>query len=322
MLEKFKWQKRKGNAAVFFVLIIGFALLVFLVSSGALKRFGVEKIDFSSLNSFRKSTSSIVQKSTSSSAIKPVPKKQEPTAAPIIKPKPAPTSTINPSQIPAGFTLEQLSPYFKKIRIGSVSPGSSRSYGVVNLTANLKESEAVDVTGWVLKGKSGSQFIPQAVEVYGPLGLTSPGDIVLKKGHILSIHSSKSIIGQNLRLNKCTGYLESLFDFIPALPRDCPKTYSDRSELYEFSGQCEDYVRSLGTCKIPEMNFLWLTSDSKCRDFLDKVNYRGCFDKHRQDGDFLSYEWRVWTGSRFLDERHDRVFIFDKNGLLVDERSY
>lgn len=308
----------KGNAVIFILLVIGFAALVLLSGSGFLERLGIEKLDFSLPTSLK-------PKSDTAKPRPVIPKKD----TKITTPKPTSTiktalatSTIRPWEVPEGFTLEQLSPYFKKIRIGSVSPGSPRSYGQVYLTTNLKEGEAVNVTGWLIKGKRGSHFIPQAVEVYGPLGLTSPGDIVLKKGHILNIYSSKSVIGQNLRLNKCTGYLENLFDFIPALPRDCPKTYSDRSELYEFSGQCEDYVRSLGVCRMPEMNFLWLTGDSKCRDFLDKVNYRGCFDKYRPEADFLSREWRVWTGSRFLDERHDRVLLFDKNGLLVDERGY
>jgi len=322
MFEKFGEQNKKGNAAVFFVLIIGFAVLVFLASSGAFKKVGIDKLDLSFSEFYKNSggtnkasTSPAISKSSSSKdATKLIPKEQ-PTQL-----NPAPTSTISPSQIPIGFTLEQLSPYFKKIRIGSVSPGSYNYYGTVRINTNLGDKEAVDVTGWFLKAKNGNQFIPKAIEIYDPTGLASEGNLVLKKNDYLNIYTSASAIGRNLRLNECIGYLENVSKFIPPLPKNCPRP--QWSEIENFSGVCYDYILSLGTCSFPKSNALLPINDYACREYLDKLNYKGCFEKYRRDPNFLSHEWRVWMGSRFLDARHDHVYLFDKNGLLVDERGY
>ena len=321
MFEKSKWRNKHGNAALFFVLIVGFAVLVFLAGSGALSKFGIQKMDFK-FSDFYKSSSSTRKVNTASTSsvsgsknnAKSIPK-ETPTQL-----KPVPTSTISPSQIPAGFTLSQLSPYFKKIRIGSVSPGSYASYGKIALSTSLGDKDAVNVTGWLLKGKNGSQFIPRAVGVYDPSGLSEESDIIFKKSDYLYLYTTVSAIGRNLRLNLCTGYLENVSKFTPSLPKNCPRP--QRSDVESFSGQCYDYILSLGTCSFPKGNLLLPVNDYACREYLDKLNYKGCFEKYRQDPNFLSHEWRVWTGSRFLDPRHDHVYLFDKNGLLVDERSY
>src|SRR5579871_6440960 len=58
---------------------------------------------------------------------------------------PAPTSTINPADIPPGFTAAQLSPFFHEVRFGGGSNGQ------FSLNANVNASETIDVTGWEIK---------------------------------------------------------------------------------------------------------------------------------------------------------------------------
>lgn len=226
---------------------------------------------------------------------------------------------VNPADIPKGFTLEQLSPYFKKVRIGSVSPGYFGGYGQVSLYAYTLDAP-LNVSGWVLKANRGSLFVPKAVDVYDPSGLTPESDIVLKSGETVNIYSTTSPIGKNLHLNKCIGYLENVMTFNPQLSRSCP--YISRSDVAGFTGQCQDYIFSLGSCKFPAPNPPIAINDYACRAFLDTLNYRGCFDRYRTDADFLDREWRAWTGSRFGDDRHDRILLFDRQGLLADEYSY
>ncbi len=202
-----------------------------------------------------------------------------------------------------------------------MSAGSVTSLGRVGLsTPGLEKEEGVNVTSWLIKGRRGGQHIPKAVEVYDPSGLTVESDIVLKKGETLNIYTSTSAIGRNLRLNKCIGYLQNTSKFVPALPKDCPRP--NRSEVQNFSSRCYDYVLSLGSCAFPKPNVLLPFDDYACRAYLDTINYKGCFERYRSDSDFLSREWRVWAGSRFLDERHDKVLLLDKQGLLVDIREY
>lgn len=222
--------------------------------------------------------------------------------------------------IPEGFTADQLSPYFGKVRIGSVSPGSQFSYGRLSINANLGKEESVNVTGWFLQANRGSQFLPRAINVYDPTGLTPESDVFLRRSETLVLYTTQSAIGKNLRLNKCIGYLENTNKFTPSLPRNCPSV--GFSEISSFTGKCQDYIRTLGSCRLPAPNPDVPETDYACRSYIDTINYRGCYERHRGDGDFLSREWRVWTGSRFLDERHDRVLLLDKQGLLVDIYSY
>ncbi len=226
--------------------------------------------------------------------------------------------------IPEGFTKEDLSPSVGLVRIGSISGSWSGSYGQISLISKLTGDKKIDITGWQIKGRTGLFYLPKAVPFYSPSGLDAPTDIVLGKGEVVNIYSSASAIGINLRLNKCLGYIENTNHFTPALPKNCPRPIDEVSGIYNFSSKCQDYITSMGSCSFPKMNQPWLQNSNEygCRSFLESINYKGCFDKHRSDSNFLSNEWRVWAGSRFLDPRHDRVLLFDAKGLLVDSTTY
>ncbi len=306
---------------LFLVVILGAAL--FIVRSDVVKR------TFNSLGKF----SLILNPSTSTGShatsglpnlfYSPQPTPPPPrfvSPPPPQLPPPAPPPSINPYEIPQGFTEKDLSPYFHKVRLGSVSPGSDFSYGQITLSANLSGSDVLNITGWLLQAQGGGQFIPRAVNVYDTVGQPVESDIYLQAGDQVYIYSSQSVVGLNLRLNKCTGYLENSNHFTPPLPLNCP--YIDRSQVSSFSGKCQDYISSLGGCRLPDSNPPVPENDYACKSFLDTINQRGCLDRHRNDRDFLSHEIRIWTGSRFLDERHDRLLLLDKQGLVVDAYSY
>ncbi len=304
---------------VFILLILVFVGVIFLSTSGSLEKIGIDKVDFSIF----KNNSSGTSAKSGGTIKKPEPKNSRSIPIKTIA-SPKSTSTINPKNIPEGFVLEQLSPFFQKIELRSVSPGSASSYGRIRVEAiKLLEGEAVSMRGWQIQGKRAILYIPQAVANYGPAGVDSPSDIVLKNREFINIYSNTSAIGINFRLNKCMGYLENVNKFTPALPRSCPDVLDDFGN-YNLSSQCEDYLDSLQTCALSKTNQLWLQNSNEfaCRSILDQVNYRGCFERHSTDKNFLSSEWRVWTGSRFLDIRHDRVLLFDNRGLLVDEYEY
>ncbi|MEK7138546.1 MAG: hypothetical protein AAB787_03495 [Patescibacteria group bacterium] len=303
-----KKDKREGNIAIFILLLIAFVGMLFLVQSGSLKKFGIEKLDFS----YKKSTSTV----STSGGGKGSSGSGSGTSGQVKS-----SSTISPKSIPEGFTLEQLSSHFKKITISSVSGGSPRSESKITLSGSkIGTDEAIDITGWMIKGKKSSQYIPKAVNDYIPTGTAAESDIILKKGNVVYMYSNESAIGINLHLNKCIGYLNNNIKFTPTLPNNCPKL--DLSEVANVSDECYKYVRSIGMCKLPKTNLVLPQNDYGCRPFLDKVNYKGCYDAHRTDEDFLSKEWRVWTGYKFLVAEVDQVELYDKNGLLVDLRKY
>jgi len=231
--------------------------------------------------------------------------------------------TINPSEIPPGFTLAELSPYFKKITFDGVSAGNSYYYGTISLsTYGLAASDTVDITGWQIKTDRGGEYLPRAIDLYDPSGLTSPSDIILGQNQSVNIYSSSGPF--NLRLNECIGYVGNSNKFTPPLPENCP--YIDQSAISKmgFTGACENYIYSLGSCQTPDLNsFQVPQNDYACRDYLENnFNYKSCFNAHASDPNFLSNQWWIWMGSSPLDQYHDTVDLLDKNGLLVDQYTY
>ncbi len=229
--------------------------------------------------------------------------------------------TIATSAIPQGFTRNQLSPYFHKIRFAGISfPGN------VTLSGSFGEDTvAIEVSGWYIKSARGGQFVPQAINVYDPTGLGQETDIYLKPNDVLRMFSSVSAIGKNFRLNKCIGSLENTNHFTPSLPGYCQPLYKDYSEISGFTGKCQDYISSLNSCISPDFSSTNIPRDDyACQSYLqNNFGFKGCFDKYRGDADFLTNEIWAWTGNdRLFDERHDRVLLFDRAGRVVDEYVY
>jgi len=264
----------------------------------------------------------------------PTPKYVAPSSAPTSI-SPAPTSqkstissqepTIPNYLIPKDFTREQLSPYFNKVKISSVN---TWNYPIqIRLYSYLSNNEKVNITGWRIKSNNGQLIIPQAVNIYESSGLSPMTDIILSGSNSIVIYNNQNSLGKNLRLNKCLGYLQENYFFNPSLPQNCPSI--SHSEISYLSGKCQNYIQSLWGCKTPEKSFYdflaTIGDDLICRNFLDTINYQGCFEKHHLDSDFLSNEWWLWLNwgaQPILDKQHDRLLLFDKQGLLVDEYTY
>ncbi len=243
------------------------------------------------------------------------PKTSEPTKSPV---------TVTP---PQGFTVGELSPHYRKVRITSVYPSySSRSPRILSLRANLSGNDTVEVSGWRLKNNKNSEVvIPQAMYLYNPFSfLGNQSDIILSANHIINVYFPRSPLGKNLRLNKCTGYLNNNYETKPSFPNNCPSV--KRSEIASFPGECQSFILSLRRCEEPtsnELNSFTSSNNLACHDFLGEINYRGCYNRYSSDADFLSREWRVWLNKGFnLDSLHDRVLLFDEEGLLVNEYIY
>lgn len=228
--------------------------------------------------------------------------------------QPVPTTT-------APIANATSSPYYGEVRFGSAFPGNGGN-GEISLYAYPpNQSTTIDVTGWLIKTNRGGLYIPQAVNVYDPLGLAPETDILLHYGDYLDIYSSSAPV--NLRLNECIGYLPNRSQFNPELPDTCPYSYNPTA-TQSFSGACQNYIQSLGSCQEPDMNSAQIpTNDYACVQYLEThFNYSSCFNQHDTDPNFLSNQVWVWTGSTPLDPYHDNVELLDKNGLVVATYSY
>lgn len=232
------------------------------------------------------------------------------------------TGNIDPTNIPAGFTASQLSPYYGEVRIGSVSPGSAYYYGTIVLDTDFpyEATGTIDITGWQIKTRDSGEYIPQAIDVYDPTGLTPPSDILMKNGDDVYLYSSSAPF--NLRLNECIGYIANVADFSPPLPSYCPQV--NQSQIQNFTGECQEYIDSIGACQQPDMSSPQIPrTDYACQDYLENnFTYKSCFEAHDDDPNFLSDQVWVWTGSNVADPYHDSVELLDRSGLLVDLYTY
>ena len=321
------WFRIIFNIIVLFVFLTSLFYLVFF----SVRWFKSKNLDFKTwvkqvltLESLKKFPSSVSKPSTKpakSSAAK-TPSKPEAPA-----PKPPSPPVVEPD---AGKTQPVVEPYIYrkgKLKIASVSRSRSGKPSVLELASSLKKGDTLDITGWKIKTKFDEFFIPQAVEIFSQQGPNEPQTLVLKNGDRVRVYSSRSKIGVNFRLNKCTGYLETAYRFSPSLPFDCPRLYQSRADIVDFSNFCQDYITSLKNCAYPAYNLPIPYYDSRCREFLDKINYSGCLEKYRNDTDFLSREWRIFLGSSYSDRdffisEHDRIRLFNKDGELIHEYIY
>lgn len=194
------------------------------------------------------------------------------------------------------------------------SVGIASAYGKqIILWSNLPAGERLNITGWRIQGNHGSYWIPPAIEIYEPEQINQPQDIYLGAGETVRIDVSQGPLNLNLRPNKCIGYLA------PELAQNCP--YFTREEIQHLAGGCQNFIMSLGNCRLPPPNPIVALNDS-CAQFISTINYKSCFQKHQNNVDFLSREWRLWGAGEFLDSFHDVVRLYDRGGKLIDQYVY
>lgn len=232
---------------------------------------------------------------------------------------------------PFGFTKEGLSPLFGKVEISSLQPPASDYARTAAILTSQSGALAVNVTGWKLRTNIDEVVIPQAIGNYVP-GTALSEDIILRSGDTLSLFGHYRFaqyqhpFGKNVRLNECTGYLNALYPFEPKLPTGCPRLNQD--EVRSLSGACQTYISSIGSCKTPaSVDIANFQGDGgACQSFLRRsFGYAPCYEAHKKEENFFSREWYAWLSPQMqipLARDHDRVLLFDRNGLLVDEFSY
>jgi len=227
------------------------------------------------------------------------------------------SGTSSPFSLPEGFKEKDLSPYFKKIQIQSVKIYNTPiPYEEIIISANNTENK-VNLSGWSIKSNKNHFVLVNAVSKLDFSKVFKPENIFLEKGGKVLIYSTYSPLGIDFKSNKCIGYLNESYNFIPKLPTNCPQI--EKRKIANLSGVCQDYILKLGTCEIPKNPPVF---EVDCLNFIKKINYQGCYDTYKNDLDFFSKDYYVFMGRKILDDLHDRVLLFDNKGLLVDEYIY
>lgn len=227
---------------------------------------------------------------------------------------------------PDGFSRDQLSSYYGKVRLGSFSPSYSYySRGYFSLNVNSNANGQVAVSGWRLKSNRGTEFpVPNGISDYDPWGIAKDSPIILNSGDHLNVYTTSPAFIHNVRLNKCMGYLNNHMNSNPSFPKNCPSEMR-RGEFLTLPGQCQNFLNSLGTCYEPtaaDFNIPGVAPDCVKRA-QDRVGYGACYQKHRNDSDFFSETWYAWLSDLSgFDTTHDRVLLLDQSGKLVDVYIY
>ncbi len=224
---------------------------------------------------------------------------------------------------PDGFSVSDLSPYFDKVRIASVRrPNQYGVGGEFTLRVDASAGTSVDVTGWSVRGNRGGNVI-----IFGAGGTSGPVNqarVIVRPNTSAIFYAAGGTFVKNIELNACTGYLNDLYVITPKFPNNCPRP--SRSDLVTFSGECQNFINSLGSCEVPDaedVNRFTGSRDVACRAYLNSLNYGPCVSRYRDLPNFYSYGWRVWLGAELkFDPYHDRLILFDAAGKLVDEYVY
>lgn len=235
---------------------------------------------------------------------------------------------VDPEDIPFGFVASDLSVYFDKVHVTSITRSSQPGAPtLVTISSRFDGPEyplGIDVTNWRVQSNRDVFFVPRAAALFWGGPSSAQNNVLLSARGRVIVSSNPSPVGTSFRLNACTGYLEEGYDFDPPLLRQCPRP--ERHEISSFTGACQSYILGLGTCVHPDLNNPAVISDFQCANFMrDTFQYAGCFRQNAADPDFLKDEWRLFLGrpgAHIADPEHDRILLFDLQGKLVSEYLY
>lgn len=228
----------------------------------------------------------------------------------------------NPAQISFRAAL---SPYYKKIKIGSMNRSTS-DFNQEYITINNYNygATSVNVANWEISSLKEKVLIPKAIKYLTFDSNDTSADINLNYGEYIKIVTGQGPFNLNFQVNKCSGYLAKQYKFSVSLSSSsCP--WPTLEDLSEFSSNCKTFFFKQQQCAQPNVDDLSIVYDNQCRDYLRaNLSYSACLSKFQKDSDFYKSEWRVYlnTSRKLWDKDHDTIRLRDKDGLIVDRLVY
>lgn len=222
------------------------------------------------------------------------------------------------------------SPYAGTVSLGAGNAqASSPQAEYLTLTASGGNTALVDISGWSLQSAiSGTRaYIPLAASPF-VLGIVNRvADTMLSPGAGALFVSGISPIGVSFRETLCTGYLNQMQSFTPALSNSCPS--SDRilpataENIARYGADCFQFMHSLPQCDFPSS--LPTNLSGACRAFLaTSFSYNGCVNQFQSATDFALPSYRLYGSftRELWGNNHDTVRLLDAQGRTVDAVSY
>ena len=226
----------------------------------------------------------------------------------------------DPTPIGVIFTTK-ISPYFGDVKIASLI-----NRNTIRLK-NISKNE-INITNWKIISSMGSFIIPTGVEFVDPKRIYEKKEIILKPEEEVKIMAGYSPLGINFKANKCFNYLikniSDLKKYLDPISYACDKF--SKEELFELknSGYSLNCVLTLenSMCDGLSQNELKkILNDSRCLNLVySRFNYNSCYEKRKNDSDFLSKTWYIFLPVNYLySPRYEEIRLVDQNGLLVDK---
>lgn len=245
-------------------------------------------------------------------------------------PRGTPGNVISESTLPEPEVDSNLSYWYGKVSISSVSRNSVANREYITLRASSQNREEVVLTGLTLKSSVSliGQEIPTAWRLPFPTNVGSGEIVTLRPGEMAYIISGHSPNGQSFQLNKCTGYFEQGMNFVPSLPLRCPYPTDDPLPMAPntLSDTCYRYLEKLGRCMVPPSLIPTnLLADGSCQAHIfSKISYNQCVTYYRDDPDFFQGDWHIYLGrnTRLWRDTREMIELLDGDGRLIDSRSY
>ena len=215
------------------------------------------------------------------------------------------------------------SPYLGKVKF------SSASHTTIRLSAQFKTDEKINISNWKIKGAGGEITITQGTElVFFGTPVSTKENIYIEQSDHVYLLSSKVPFGMSsaFRPNKCFGYLKDSYKNLPYAPsKICPAI--DRDAICHFSTDCQNFILRLRNCQAIDYSSLSLSFDSSCQSYIGNyisrnLSYNGCVENYYKDKDFYQKAWYVYVGYDIVCKCNDILYLYDQNGLLVDQYSY
>ncbi len=205
----------------------------------------------------------------------------------------------------------------------------SDAYGQVNFSAssqtelNLSSSgrNPIRVSGWRISSLSSTSNIPPAVRFVDSYFSNTAQEIILEPGQRLFLHAGDSPLGIDFRTNRCFGFLpnRSRIGFSSSCRSFSPDELFAIRRRWPVSDRCLSIIQAHACSAATDRERQSVERDYTCQRFLqNELTYRGCFERHHNDPDFLGNDWHVYvTTGQFRFSRYDIISLFDQNGLLV-----
>jgi len=221
----------------------------------------------------------------------------------------------------SGQTVPVNSPYFGKIKF------SSASHTTIRISSQFRTDEKISISGWKIKGSNGEITIPQGTELV-ILADSVKENIYIKQSNQVYLLSAKVPLGLStaFRPNKCFGYLKDSYKNLPYSPsKICPTISKD--DIWRFSTDCQNAILSLRSCRPIDSSTLYLSFDSNCQSYIENyisryLSYNGCVENYYKDKDFYQKIWYIYVGYDIFCKCPDTLYLYDQQGLLVDQYSY